>query len=172
MTRKWANLALSASLGCALVCAAGHERLRPRVLFNTTASAPIGFYWLTPSRFERGDLVAVHPPSALARWMALRGYLPTNVPLLKIMVAVDGQEVCGRGRWVFVDGEVVAERRAHDRWGRALPAFAGCRRLSSGEVFLVNRQAPNSLDSRYFGPVPKRGVLGRARPLWTWAARP
>jgi type IV secretory pathway protease TraF len=38
-------------------------------------------------------------------------------------------------------------------------------------VFLLNRQAPNSLDGRYFGPVPARQVIGGARPLWTWEAR-
>ncbi|MDR7117363.1 S26 family signal peptidase [Caulobacter sp. BE254] len=161
------GLALLAAGGCLLIgLASGHRA--PLLLFNTTRSAPLGFYWLTPGRFSRGQLVAVAPPVELARWMATRHYLPINVPLLKEIVATEGQIVCGRGDGLSIDGVVVAHIRSHDRWGRALPAFRGCRRLSAGQVFLLNRRAPNSLDGRYFGPLPIERVIGGAHPLWTW----
>ncbi|WP_395443821.1 S26 family signal peptidase [Caulobacter sp. UC70_42] len=144
----------------------------PRLLLNTTASAPEGFYWVTPGRFAIGDLVAVRPPPPLARWMAKRGYLPANVPLLKVFAAGPGQQVCGTTEGLFIDGQWLARAKYSDRLGRPLPAYRGCKSIAVDEILIVNGRAPDSLDSRYFGPIPARGVIGRARPVLTWGARP
>ncbi|MBO9707464.1 MAG: S26 family signal peptidase [Caulobacter sp.] len=168
--RRIVSVAAVAAIGCLLVLRPG-ERPAPRLLFNTTASAPLGFYLLTPGRFAKGQLAAVTPPSALADWMARRGYLPANVPLLKEVAAVGGQSVCGIGDVLSIDGRPVARILPRDRQGRALPAYQECRRLAPDEVLLLNRHAPNSLDGRYFGPVSARQVTGGARSLWTWEAR-
>jgi hypothetical protein len=32
----------------------------------------------------------------------------------------------------------------------------------------MNRDAPDSLDGRYFGPLPLSTVVGRAVPVWTF----
>ncbi len=165
-------LAAMTTAGCLLVGLAGHDRFTPRLLFNTTASAPVGFYVLSPGPPVVGEWVAIRPPADLARWMALRGYLPVNVPLLKQVAAVPGQQACGRDGVLLIDDVPAVRMRSKDRWGRALKPFIGCRRLAVGEVLLVNRHAPDSLDGRYFGPLPSRGIVGKARPLWTWDARP
>ena len=165
--RRWA-LGAVAGLGCILVFAGERTSHAPRLLLNTTASAPLGFYAITPGRAERGQLAVVSPPPELARWMARRGYLPVNVPLLKEVAAVGGQRVCGLNGAISIDDVIVAKARRYDRWGRRLVAFDGCRQLEPGEVFLLNRAAPLSLDSRYFGPVAALRVVGSAAPLWTW----
>jgi conjugative transfer signal peptidase TraF len=165
--RRWAVGAV-ACVGCVLAIAGDRTRHAPRLLLNTTASAPLGFYAITPGPSAPGQLAVVSPPPDLARWMAGRGYLPANVPLLKDVAAVGGQRVCGLGGAISIDGVAVAQARQHDRWGRRLVAFNGCRRLKSDEVFLLNRAAPQSLDSRYFGPVAADRVVGSAAPLWTW----
>ena len=36
-----------------------------------------------------------------------------------------------------------------------------------GDVFLMNPGVPDSLDGRYFGPLPASSIIGRAVPLWT-----
>ena len=131
----------------------------------------MGFYSLHPGAPVVGEWVAITPPPALARWMAIRHYLPLNVPLLKQVAALPGQVVCGQGGVLLIDGKAVARARRKDRRGRALTPFRECRRLLAGEIMLVNAQ-PDSLDSRYFGPLPADGVVGRARPLWTWTAQP
>ena len=163
-------MAALTAAGCLLIGLGGGGRFAPRLLFNTTASAPIGFYSLRPGAPVVGEWVAITPPPALARWMAIRHYLPLNVPLLKQVAALPGQVVCGQGDVLLIDGERVARARQKDRRGRALTPFRECRRLRAGEIMLVNAQ-PDSLDSRYFGPLPADGVVGRARPLWTWTAR-
>ena len=54
-----------------------------------------------------------------------------------------------------------------DRAGRDLPVWQGCRRIATGEVFLMNWQVNDSLDGRYFGLTSTDQIIGRAIPLWT-----
>lgn len=138
----------------------------PRLVWNASASAPIGLYRIQPDPDPpAGALVAVAPPARLARWMAERGYLPEGVPLLKHVAAKAGQRVCRIGDVLSVDARPVAIAFAHDRRGRSLPVWQGCHMLRPGELLLLNPAHPDSLDSRYFGPLPASAVIGRAAPL-------
>lgn len=139
----------------------------PRLVWNASASVPVGLYAAHPADgAKRGDLVAAHPPAPVARLMAERGYLPRGVPMLKHVTAVEGQVVCRSGRVVTIDGKRVAEARPHDRMGRPLPRWSGCRRLRSGEIFLLNPASPDSFDGRYFGPVSARAIIAVLTPRW------
>src|SRR5690606_5498594 len=109
-----------------------------------------------------GALVAVTPPERLARWLSARGYLPKGLPLLKHVAARAGQRVCRSGNVVSVDARRVTIARARDGRGRPLPVWQGCRTLQPGELLLLNPAVPDSLDSRYFGPLPASAVIGRA----------
>ena len=51
--------------------------------------------------------------------------------------------------------------------GRPMPVWQGCRRITSDEVFLMNPDARDSLDGRYFGPIPRNALLAEAIPIWT-----
>jgi len=138
----------------------------PRLLWNATASTPTGLYALQPGPTLRvGDLVAVRPPEPLAHFLAEGGYLPLGVPLLKHVAAMAGETVCRTGHTITIDGIAAAEARDRDNRGRALPVWNGCRTLDNGEIFLLNHH-PDSLDGRYFGPLPRTSVLGRATALW------
>ncbi len=140
----------------------------PRVIWNASASAPLGLYRIQPERDPRsGVLVAVAPPAPLARWMAERGYLGENVPLLKHVAAKAGQRICRIGGVVSVDTRPVAVALMRDRLGRPLPVWQGCRTLATGELLLLNQDHADSLDGRYFGPLPVSTVLGRAIPILT-----
>lgn len=140
----------------------------PRIIWNASASVPIGLYRIHPdSDPPRGALVAITPPERLAHWLSARGYLPEGVPLLKHVAAKAGQHVCRVGYVVSVDAQPIATARARDGRGRALPAWQGCRMLKPGELLLLNPSIPDSLDGRYFGALPISAVLGRAIPLLT-----
>jgi conjugative transfer signal peptidase TraF len=154
-------------VGCGLVAAPSVLPLEKRLILNGTNSAPLGFYWLSSSQPTVGDLALVRPPSGLARWMALRGYLPLNVPLIKRLVAAEGQFVCVRARVVTIDGARAGVALQRDRLGRALHPTTVCRPLEEEEVFLLNAD-PRSLDGRYFGPMSRASIAGRLTPLWTW----
>ena len=139
-----------------------------RLIWNATASAPVGFYTIEPAdRIEVPELVVVMPPEPLAGFMVGRGYVGRSVPLLKRVVGLPGQRVCRTGRTITVDGVAMGDALDRDRIGRDLPVWQGCRVIADGQFFLMNGQAPDSLDGRYFGPIPASSVIGRALPLWT-----
>jgi conjugative transfer signal peptidase TraF len=139
-----------------------------KLLWNASASAPIGFYTIdVDGPFDVTDLVAVDAPEPLATFMAERGYLPKGVPLLKRILGVSGQTVCRSNLSITIDGVDMGDALPRDRAGRDLPVWQGCRRIPTGEVFLMNWQVRDSLDGRYFGLTSTDQIIGRAVPLWT-----
>lgn len=162
-----ATLAL-ATAGVGLITAPSILDVPTRFVWNASASAPIGLYAVKPaSTFSVDDLVMVVPPDHIRTWLAGRGYLPSNVPLIKRIAALQGQIVCRNDRLITIDGIATAPAREHDRQGRALPVWQGCQTLDQNDVFLLNWNAPDSLDGRYFGPIDRRKITGRLMPLWT-----
>ncbi|RWL15133.1 MAG: S26 family signal peptidase [Mesorhizobium sp.] len=142
--------------------------IAPKLVWNVSASTPIGLYRVRPAeRLAVGDLVAVDAPEPLASFLADNGYLPPGVPLMKRVAAIPGQEVCRNGLAIAVGGIEIGTALEHDRIGRPLPVWKGCRRIASDEVFLMNAQVPDSLDGRYFGPIKASSIIGRATPLWS-----
>ena len=139
-----------------------------RFIWNATASAPIGFYTVEPAdALDVPELVAVMPPEPLAAFMAERGYIARGVPLLKRVLALPGQRVCRTGRTITVDGIEMGEALERDSLSRDLPVWQGCHVIGDDQLFLMNWEVRDSLDGRYFGPIPAASVIGRAVPLWT-----
>lgn len=175
MTRRryvMATAIAASAFAAAFVAIAVADPL-PRAIWNASASAPIGLYRIHPDRDPAiGALVAVAPPERLAHWLSARGYLPEGAPLLKHVAAKAGQRVCRVGTVVSVDARRVAVARGRDGQGRLLPLWQGCRTLHPGELLLLNPAHPDSLDGRYFGPLPASAVIGRATPLWLRAPSP
>lgn len=166
MKRNSCIALMLAACGTLGVTAAVHPT--PRLIWNASASAPIGLYSVSPiDRPTAGEFVAISPPPHWARWMAERHYLSLGVPLLKHITALPGQLVCRTGRAVSVDGVVIAFALSHDRLGRPLPDWQGCHQLRSTEIFAANAAVPDSFDGRYFGPLPVGSVIGTASPIYT-----
>jgi len=139
----------------------------PHYIWNASKSVPIGLYRLQPVKgLSVTELVAVRPPDLLAAFLDLNGYLPIGVPMLKRVLALPGQTVCRSYLTIAVDGIDVGQAREHDGRGRPLPVWHGCRVIADGDVFVMNWQSTDSLDSRYFGPLPASAVIGRAVPVW------
>jgi conjugative transfer signal peptidase TraF len=140
----------------------------PWLVWNASASVPIGLYKVSPAaRLAVTDLVVAKPTEPLATILAEGGYLPRGLPLIKRVLALPGQTVCRTGVFVTVDGIVMGSAREKDRNGRKLPKWQGCRVVAPEHVFLMNWDEPDSLDGRYFGMLPLASVVGRAEPLWT-----
>lgn len=139
-----------------------------KLIWNATASAPIGFYTIEPAdALDVPKLVAVMPPEPLAGFMVERGYIARGVPLLKRVLGLPGQRVCRVGRTITVNGIEMGEALERDSLGRHLPIWQGCRVVGDDQLFLMNWEVRDSLDGRYFGPIPAASVIGRAVPLWT-----
>lgn len=139
----------------------------PLLVWNATASAPVGLYLAEPVRhLARGDLVLATPPPFVARFAARRGYLPREVPLVKRIGALSGDVVCSIYQDIAIDGRFVANALDKDAKGRPLPHWRGCLILLPGQVFLLMPGVRDSFDGRYFGPVRRTAILGKLVPLW------
>ena len=166
MTRLSYAVVMAASVS--LLGVASIASFAPRLIWNASASTPVGFYTIGEvGNLEVTDLVAVDAPEPLATFLSDGGYLPRGVPLLKRVAALPGQRVCRTGLAITVDGVPMGDALARDRRGRPLPIWRGCQLVANGELFLMNWQVRDSLDGRYFGPLPAAAVIGRATPLYT-----
>jgi conjugative transfer signal peptidase TraF len=141
-------------------------RPAPRLVWNISASAPLGFYRISPAvRPRTGDMVAAWLPEQARSLAAQRYYLPANVPIMKRVAAMAGDRVCAFGDEVSINGRLVARRASHDPSGRPLPSWSGCHRLAGNELFLL-MSSSSSFDGRYFGMTATDHVIGKASFLW------
>ncbi|MBO0144744.1 conjugative transfer signal peptidase TraF [Agrobacterium sp. Ap1] len=172
--RPVAFILLGALLCLTAVLAAGFGA---GIRINTTPSEPLGLWRIVQINrpVEIGDLVFVCMPDSTEREEGKsRGYLRWGIcpggtgPLIKEVVAMAGQQVA-IDTSVSIDG-VRLDRSLlvkRDGLGRPLRPYLGGI-VPAGRVFL-HSPFEGSWDSRYFGPVPVSGILGRAREVLTYA---
>ena len=101
---------------------------------------------------ERGHIVVFDGPSG------------TGVgPLIKRVVAVEGEVVEGRNGVVIVDGRVLAEDYLFDGDTSEFPPTV----VPRGHVWVMGDDRKSSRDSRWFEAVPEEAIVGRAfMTLW------
>lgn len=143
---------------------------------NLTPSEPLGLWRIEQLQrpVATSDLVFLCPPTttvfeeARRRGYLRRGPCPGGVaPLIKTVVALPGQRVEITDH-VLIDGRPVpaSSVRERDGDGRALTSHPGGP-VPPHHLFL-HSPFTSSYDSRYFGPVPDSGLLGLARPVFTF----
>lgn len=138
------------------------------LLWNASPSVPEGLYLVSAAgRLRPGDMIVTTLPPEVRTLAAERRYLPADVPLIKPVAGLPGQTVCRSGAVVSIDGKPLAMALTRDRQRRTLPTWIGCRKILSDEVFLMNPAVPDSFDGRYFGPIDRRLIIGRATALYT-----
>lgn len=160
-----ARVLIGACLGLSGLGFASFAKPDAKLIWNRTASAPTGLYWLTDGPLTRNDWVVLSARSEPAEWAAERGYVGKDWPILKRIIGMDGDEICRTGQQVWLNGEAIAEALDRDSSGRAMPEWSGCFTLATGEYFLLNEHS-GSLDGRYSGPVDDADIVGSAMPVW------
>ena len=98
---------------------------------------------------QRGDVVILQFPGD-----------PNRRKFIKRVIGLPGETVVIKNNAVFVNNEPIDEAY--------LPKFTPIapnltRLLRSDEVFVMGDNRPNSDDSRFFGPVPERNLIGVSR---------
>ena len=106
---------------------------------------------------ERYDLVAFESGTA-------QPMFPAGTVLVKRLVGVPGDRIEVEAGEVRVNGEILAylSHEVLAQLGRSSFDFDARFVLRDGEYFVLG-EAPLSYDSRYWGPVHRADVIGRAR---------
>ncbi|WP_300064568.1 conjugative transfer signal peptidase TraF [uncultured Roseobacter sp.] len=145
--------------------------------YNGSPSYPMGFYLLkkldrTP---ELGALVFACPPDTEAFREARRrhyigqGTCPAGyTPIIKKVAAEPG-DVVEVGSAVTVNNVVQlnTDIAATDGQGRTLKPYQGGV-IAPNHYLLLSDFYAGSFDSRYFGPLHRRQIIGNAQPVLTW----
>lgn len=169
MTRGRIFTVYLTTIAAMLVALSGAPELPIKIVYNASASAPLGWYAIEESDdVSAGDLVVVRQPLRAAALMVERGYIARDVPLVKFVMGTAGAEICRHGEHVTINARDAGDALTRDSRERPLPRWDGCHTLTPTEIFLFNGDVRGSFDGRYFGPTPAADIIGKARPLWTW----
>lgn len=143
-------------------------KTKPPVILNETPSMAEGAYLRVGdvADLKRGDIIAMPMNSAARNYLVKKLGYPKDTMLIKRVAGLSGDLVCRQGSVVTINKRALVAARA-DRQGKPLPAWFGCRTLSTNEVFILGDH-PASFDSRYFGPVSGGELVGIYRAVITW----
>jgi signal peptidase I len=134
------------------------------------------------SRFSSphvGDIVVFHPPrdfsncadpnqgnaqvgDRLARACDVAQSLPSSETFIKRVVGLPGDRISIVAGHVIRDGQ-----REHDSYtipcsGGGSCDFPGTITIPMGDYYMMGDNRPDSEDSRFWGPVPKKWIIGKA----------
>ncbi len=102
---------------------------------------------------HRGDVVVFNPPAG-----AFRG--PPVGPLIKRIVGLPGETISSSGDTVFINDKPLSEPYLSP--GQPLGTPIVTQRIPAGHYFVLGDNRADSADSRFFGAISARSVIGLA----------
>ena len=115
----------------------------------------ISNFFYTP---KTGDIIVFQADEETVR--KSNGVLAKNEAVVKRVIATEGQTVRISNGTVYVDGEPLTESYTLSE-GRPIYASMNEITVSEGHIFVLGDNRNNSTDSRRFGEVDERTVLGK-----------
>lgn len=168
---RWPVFALI-GVGLALAAYAHQSTSRAPIVFNDSASVPIGF-WVrhpfNPRDIHIGSVIGFRPNRLAMRYV--RPFMPEYVKRMtiqKYVAGIPGDIMCRHGRAFSINGEVLGIAATHDGEGNPLPSWHGCQTLRRGQYAVFSDRISNSFDSRYYGAVSVHDIRGIYEPVMTW----
>jgi len=162
-------------IGCILLLAASYAG---GIRLNLTKSLPRGIYY---SKKISGDLyqhrgkyvsVCVNPRNPVIQkakeWHVIHaGYCPGHLmPFLKKLVGLPGDTISIDHDGVSINGQRLKNSRLKSNFFELFIHPGYRRTLQPDEYWVMSNYSPNSLDSRYFGPVNRSAILTISKPLY------
>jgi conjugative transfer signal peptidase TraF len=148
-----------------------------KIIFNTTSSFPLGLYKISKKeRYQKGDLVSFCAiPNHIIKEMIEQGYTQPNPncqnqtpQLIKKILALEEDNIT-IDRVVFINGSLIKNSQVFikDRNGNLL-TIQPSQSIKKGYFWAMSDYNKKSYDSRYFGQVPLKNIIGIATPILTW----
>ncbi|MBI1240122.1 signal peptidase I [Umezakia ovalisporum] len=100
-----------------------------------------------------GDIIVFQPPAELQR----RGY-PQDQAFIKRVIGVPGQILKVANGEVYLDGEALEEDYIAEPPNQPFPAV----QIPEEKFFVMGDNRNDSNDSRYWGFLPRKNIIGRA----------
>ena len=140
---------------------------KPYIIWNTTSSLPKGFYKIEQG-YTYGDIIAFDIPTKLQKLVKERHWIPLYDRLLKRIVGLEGDQICFQGNKIFLNNNYFGITSLTDSKGRPMPQLKGCHTIEKGHVWVMLKNNPLSLDSRYYGQVAESTIYGKAVPIFQY----
>lgn len=138
-------------------------------MVNSTLSMPKGIYRITKEdTLKKGDYILFDPPIDFAILAHERGWFDKDWPLLKPIIAQEGDHFCNQEGSFRINNLYSGEVLTNDSQGRPIGHFEYCGVVPEGKIVVGVPKESRSLDSRYFGFVDKNEVQGVAELVWTY----
>lgn len=107
-----------------------------------------GIYTETAATPQRGDIVVVQYPGD-----------PKHKVYVKRIIGLPNETLEVKKGKIYIDGKILREKYLNQS---VVSEPSGVWTMRKNEYFVMGDNRPNSNDSRYFGPIEKRFVLGKA----------
>ena len=125
-----------------------------------------GFYFVRPVKhLMRNEIVIFYPPKKAKQLLIKNNWSPKSGLLIKHVMAIPDDTVCYQRNSLWINHKNIAPIYHFYAKGKRLPQYHFCGRLPKDEYLLISTKVKKSFDSRYFGPINKRMILGRATRL-------
>ena len=140
-----------------ILCVLSIRLLGYGMTYQYSASMPIGLSVVVPvHHIQRHDIVIFRLTPAIRNGLLRQGWQSPPTILMKTVMAIPGDVVCKRDQAIWVNHQCIAPV-IHQHF--VDQPF--CQVLPANYYLLMSTHHKNSFDSRYFGPVSIKQILGR-----------
>lgn len=143
---------------------------------NVTASYPMGIYKIyeDSKNINRNDMILFCPPDNDTFKMAKKvgylrsGFCPGNyIKMMKKVSGLPGDKI-NINKFVYVNSKklINSDLYKKDSQDNILPELKENFILEDDQYFLMSDYDKKSFDSRYFGPINKKQLIGKMKPIF------
>lgn len=134
------------------------------ITYQVTPSMQQGFYLVKPlnGKIKRGEIVIFTPPPKTLNFLQNHHWLPNDDLMLKHVFGIPGDKVWQKSGFVWINNTKIAPVYKFYAKGKLLPNSNFCGVLDNSEYLLMSTKIKRSFDGRYFGPVNRKKIIGRA----------